>query len=383
MKTEIPNLNLLDEVRENDFTSKNVFKSSVKANFTENTKSFEILNFNLDGTELKSAEQSFRLEVENQRLEVENQRLENSNQKLQNELIESRLEIAELKNKVTEKKQLELELDQAKDKIHALSLQFEKNQAELRSKLTEAKNEVSVSNTKYQELEMKLSLLTTELESTSASHAHEVEKLNFSISNKDQMIQSLQKTYQLQIENYKIEIQNLKQQQDQINAVYTIEQHRLIKEHQAVTSEYESRIAYLLNREDQIKKTGLEIKAKELKMTDLEKRLSAHNEMISAERSKFQRILQQLASEIQFAVTISPLNEYLAATERQITMIETELMKMPISSAQRPYLEKALDQLISQRDYIRDANRRSKKTLMAQFQKLNQLERTAFMTAQV
>ncbi|MBN8536588.1 MAG: HalX domain-containing protein [Deltaproteobacteria bacterium] len=91
------------------------------------------------------------------------------------------------------------------------------------------------------------------------------------------------------------------------------------------------------------------------------------------EKSKYQKIVSQLAREIQQAITLHPLNDYLSVTEKEISRLEWELKITPTLSGNRKSLETSIGMLIEQRDHLALLIRKSENLLQSKSSSLERI----------
>ncbi|MBC7741390.1 MAG: hypothetical protein H7061_04280 [Bdellovibrionaceae bacterium] len=83
------------------------------------------------------------------------------------------------------------------------------------------------------------------------------------------------------------------------------------------------------------------------------RKLNSYFVEVEQTKTKFQSNLAKLTAEIQEAVRLHPLKDYLNLTSKEVIRVEIELKKTPTSSPNRKLLEKAIEQLINQREYLK------------------------------
>lgn len=98
------------------------------------------------------------------------------------------------------------------------------------------------------------------------------------------------------------------------------------------------------------------------------------------EKSKYQRIVSQLAREIQQAITLHPLNDYLSVTEKEISRLEWELKITPTLSGNRKSLEISIGMLIEQRDYLKLLISKSENLLLSKSSSLERILNSGLLT---
>jgi chromosome segregation ATPase len=103
----------------------------------------------------------------------------------------------------------------------------------------------------------------------------------------------------------------------------------------------------------------LKVKDDELKvaMSSLAKReeqLSLYSRWVDSQKEGIQRQVIKLASELTTTKEMNPLHPYLKITEREISKIEVLMTKSNVFGPQRAQLENQYEQLIKQRDEVRE-----------------------------
>jgi chromosome segregation ATPase len=117
------------------------------------------------------------------------------------------------------------------------------------------------------------------------------------------------------------------------------------------------------------------------RFAEREKQVDHYYDFVKQEKTKYQKVLQQLARQIHYAVTLHPLQDYLVVTEKELSRIECELKKTPSISPHRKQMEAMVDQFVQQRDLIRDLILKSEKSLSQQTESLERLARGVLATA--
>ena len=110
----------------------------------------------------------------------------------------------------------------------------------------------------------------------------------------------------------------------------------------------------LLNSQESRNK--IEEKALERKAVQLERQeeqLRVYATSLSNTRNEVKEFSKELVSDIEATRTLHPLNDYLALTEFELSKIELQLKKTPTVSSDRPKLETCLEQLMTQRNFLR------------------------------
>ncbi len=98
------------------------------------------------------------------------------------------------------------------------------------------------------------------------------------------------------------------------------------------------------------------------------------------DKSKYQRIVSQLAREIQQAITLHPLNDYLSVTEKEISRLELELKITPTLSGNRKSLENSIGMLIEQRDHMKLLISKSENYLLSKTSSLERILNSGLLT---
>ncbi len=112
-----------------------------------------------------------------------------------------------------------------------------------------------------------------------------------------------------------------------------------------------------------------------------EVKINQYYSFLTDEKIKYQKVIQQLACEIKYAIALHPLKDYLQMTESEISRVEAELRKTPTGSSQRETLENTIEQLICQRDMISNLMTVSEKNLSKHTTALEKLARGVLATA--
>jgi DNA repair exonuclease SbcCD ATPase subunit len=101
-----------------------------------------------------------------------------------------------------------------------------------------------------------------------------------------------------------------------------------------------------------------------------EERLRVYAEALEAGKETLRDFARQLAQELREAGTLHPLQDYLAATERELSKVERELRKTPDSAPARHGLEQSFASIIDQRDFLRASIEASRKLIERQAEKV-------------
>lgn len=127
---------------------------------------------------------------------------------------------------------------------------------------------------------------------------------------------------------------------------------RLTEENKAV----ESKIQALESERKAIDEKSNAVATREKQLKNYAMSLANEKEAL---RTKFEAFVR----EVNALRHMNPLNDYLEVTEREISRIEKQLAKTPTISSDRPRLEKCFNDLIEQRDFLRQAVQKSSSEL--------------------
>lgn len=86
---------------------------------------------------------------------------------------------------------------------------------------------------------------------------------------------------------------------------------------------------------------------------DRMKKLNAYFVHLEQTKMKFQKAIVTLNAEIKAGINLHPLKDYYNLTCKEVVRVEIELKKTPTSSTHRRPLERAIEQLITQREYLK------------------------------
>lgn len=139
----------------------------------------------------------------------------------------------------------------------------------------------------------------------------------------------------------------------------------------------------LLKLEKQVELLANEKESHALLTTQLNQREKQFSQFVlsqNQEKSKYQRIVSQLAREIQQAITLHPLNDYLSVTEKEISRLEWELKITPTLSGNRKSLEISIGMLIEQRDHLKLLISRSENLLLSKTSSLERILNSGLLT---
>ena len=175
-------------------------------------------------------------------------------------------------------------------------------------------------------------------------------------------------------QNLEIEVAQINESTASFQSALLAQNERLQIENTELGRGNESRLATLnkLNDEVQTLQAQLNREQSETKRLNLElttqnqdqrqisdtyqlrlRKLNSYFVEIEQTKIKFQTNLAKLSAEIQEAVRLHPLKDYYNLTCKEVIRVEIELKKTPTSSPNRKSLEKAMEQLINQREYLK------------------------------
>jgi hypothetical protein len=321
--------------KKHQYTLVELNKESLAHKNTTETAQSKIKTFNEDFDDLKS--QMMILKKNHQQLNLNHSNLISENEQLKGKL--------EIQNKFF--------IDQ-NEIIFKLSREADLNSQELSKNLFAIQNERSALKFKEECLDserINLSEKASQLDLVSGelSQAHEIiEDLRTQLATTDFRLQEQSQNYELKIaslftdlsaQNESILEENLKLKND-MNLQSQTYQDAIFMAQSRFEVEFTSKV-----NEQKIQWT----QQQNIREKQIEQFVAFNNQ----EKSKYQKVINQLAQEIHQAITLHPLKDYLVATEKELSRVECDLKKTPTSSPHRKDLEVAVDQLIHQRDDIR------------------------------
>ncbi len=165
---------------------------------------------------------------------------------------------------------------------------------------------------------------------------------------------------------------------DRQKGIHVSEQAQLFIKFDAETARLEQKIQ---NMTQQLNRTIQEKKNESERLAEREKQLNHYYHFVCQEKAKDQKMLQSLARQINFAITLHPLQDYLAVTEKELSRVECELKKTPSISPYRAQYETLIDQLVQQRDFMRSLISKTEKKLLQHTETLDRLARGTLGTA--
>ncbi len=115
--------------------------------------------------------------------------------------------------------------------------------------------------------------------------------------------------------------------------------------------------AYIDEKKELYQKLDKRNKELDIAFASLEKRevqLSLYSRWVDAQKEGLQKQVLRIASELRSTKEFNPLNPYLKMTEKELSKIEILLTKSNVFGPQRAHLESQYEQLIKQRDEVRE-----------------------------
>ncbi len=103
-----------------------------------------------------------------------------------------------------------------------------------------------------------------------------------------------------------------------------------------------------------IKKKNHELDAALHSIKKREEQLSLYSRWVDSQKGSLQKQIIQISSELRATKEFNPLNPYLKITEREISKIEVLMTKSNVFGPQRALLENQYEQLVKQRDEVKE-----------------------------
>ncbi len=327
------NEDLTDEI-----TSLNIKLETVKNNLVNEVKKVQGLEDELKNkiVEIGAIKSSMQiLSLKYSETEELNQQLQREKDKFNFEVEEIQSAYEELKENLKIKKvEFAEELIQKDDEIYNLK-------SEKQNFLDQELNLVSKVKAKELELEDSVGtngkLLTKIAGLEEQIQLQQNEILNGN-SNEQQLLEKI-KTFELQLADYSYKIVKSSENFDNLY------QQKQLLDKQAE----ENKILY-----DLVKKKGLELEVSIKSLNKREEQLNLYSRWVDSQKEGIQKQVYKLASEIKTTKELNPLNPYLKITEREISKIEVLMTKSNVFGPQRLQLENQYEQLIKQRDEVKE-----------------------------
>ncbi len=186
-----------------------------------------------------------------------------------------------------------------------------------------------------------------ETQTLKATHAAQLQNLAISHSTE---LQNISATFTAEAqsaeESYALAVAKLKQSHQDEVQTFSAEVLSLKAEIAAVIAQNTALAKDLAQKEAQF---AIEHKAAQERV----KKLNSYFVQIEQTKMQFQKALTTLNGEIKEAIQIHPLKDYYNLTCKEVVRVEIELKKTPTSAPQRRPLEKVMEQLIMQREYLK------------------------------
>ncbi|MGE5087187.1 MAG: hypothetical protein ACM3MG_12850 [Bacillota bacterium] len=283
---------------------------------------------------------------------------------------------------------LQEELEQQQDKLVV-------EQAISEEKIKGLYEKIAIYQQKISELQTEIAECNSKLVEAEETSRNEILKLQSSLSEE----QAVSRATRLELEaakakvlEQKDEILGYKNQNKDLLKIVDLHERSLHRQREesemketSLRAENVLKVQELSNKIDELnlRLTQGQAENEQLKRNfeEREKQLESYCSFINQEKAKQQKIIQELARQIHHAVTLHPLRDYLFVTEKELSRVEGELKKTPIISPHRSQLEKLVDQLIEQRDVIRDVLAKGEKNLSSHTEALDRLSRGGLSVA--
>lgn len=247
--------------------------------------------------------------------------------KTQGEVERARAEIAELR----------LEFAMTQGKAERMSAQC----AELEVALAGARGECEQSKVRYTEAERDLARFRAQAEQLSDQCTELKNEIEGARARADKA--------ELTRSEIEREMAQLRSESERIRAEAVAEAQRGATAQAGVRermAETEAQLQAITAREKAFQK-------KEALMERHEARLRAYITGLGNARNQIKQVAQQLFEEVEAGQAVHPLKDYLALTEFELTKLEVELKKTPMSSADRPRLETCVKDMVEQREFLK------------------------------
>ena len=324
--------------------------------FEDNLESFEekvsALNIEKNKLQLEIIENKKTLSLYSQTIDDLNIKLENevtSANELKIELIEKESEILQkqsmIDDLITDKTSAHEQIKNFKSEI----FEMQKNHDALQMEKVIVEDQNQQLQTEVLNLELSLQELQEQSEKLALDKKAEAEKLN-------QVI----KTHLDDKELYFIEKQELTKT---ITSLEHQSRDLSLKMLQSV-EKFENVFSQKQNLENQIdaskelhnlvKKRNQELDTVFANLMKREEQLSLYSRWVDSQKEGLQRQVLKIAAELRATKEFNPLNPYLKMTEKEISKVEVLLTKSNVFGPQRAQLENQYEQLVKQRDEVRE-----------------------------
>ena len=107
-------------------------------------------------------------------------------------------------------------------------------------------------------------------------------------------------------------------------------------------------------------------------MRKREARLQGYAKKLQGGQAKVREVLEGALAEIEVAMRMNPTAELLKVTEYELGRVEIEMKKTPTSSPARRSLEESFEDLIQQRNFLRQVREASEKEAQAKFNRIQE-----------
>lgn len=316
----------------------NVNLDALNVNLTEETRKNQILEDDLKVkiVEIENIKSSFKV-AKAKIVELEDNVLESRREKdkLQQEVGDLNEQVENLKNTLKQKvAEKEFEIKEKDQEIYNLKIEKQKvleNEIVLSSKI---KNNLL----QIEELEFKNDDLNIKIESLQAEIVENKSAIESKVQNENVLNEKI-KSLEVQVADFGFKVVKASEKFDE---VYTQKQ---ILEQQAE----ENKVLY-----DQVKRKSQELEVSMQSLTKREEQLSLYSRWVDAQKEGVQKQVLKLVSELKTTKELNPLNPYLKITEREISKIEVLMTKSNVFGPQRAQLESQYEQLVKQRDEVRE-----------------------------
>ncbi len=393
LKTEVDQLKSISQSHEKEIENIKKEKDQIKAQNVQIVNQYEgrLKEYSARENNLKNELNNSKVLVESNKKELhkmnqEFEKVKKANASLSSEIEKNRLnsdknyrmQTNEMLLLAENSLKMEVELSKTKSKLDVLEKKHSSTLTELSRESLAHKNTTEASQSKmkilnedFNDLKHQMIILKKNHQQLSQDHStliaeNEQLKGKIEIQNKffidqNEIIFKLSreadiKTQELsknQVDHVSVELSQSQEIIQDLRTQLASTDFRLQEQAQKYELKIASLITDLATQNENILEENLKLKNRMDQQNVREKQIEQFVAFNNQEKSKYQKVINQLAQEIHQAITLHPLKDYLVATEKELSRVERDLKKTPTSSHHRKDLEVALDQLIQQRDDIR------------------------------
>ena len=107
----------------------------------------------------------------------------------------------------------------------------------------------------------------------------------------------------------------------------------------------------------QIQEKWRELKEKEKRVAEKKSHIASYLESLNTAKRNLRNEVAQIDQQLEMALKLSPVQDFLDITEREIDRVDLQLRKTPTLSPVRASLQKALDELYDQKRFLKKSLR--------------------------